>query len=199
MADNKYEEDYDTTDDEINDGYKPDNMKKNLLATSNRGFQQNHNDPLSQSSPNTLEKVNRSNDIDEIQNFIGQIAIIYKDLPAKTYYYGTGTNYKHVLSNKYYIILTCAHNLLRRKNQPAVKIFYLPQGMKQIESNDEKKESNKQTEEPRLECISWRYYPKYNPELMHCANDIGLILCYDGCKYYKKLKLQENVNELIDI
>eukprot|EP01084_Bolivina_argentea_P077633 140858_1 len=186
-------DDSDTTDDEIYDDYKPDKHKQ-LLASSNRGLQQN--DTPAQSSARTLEKVNREPDIDEIQWFIGQICITYKDLSADSYYYGTGTTCKH-LGGKYYVVLTCAHNLLRKKDQPATQLFYLPKG-KNISEEDERKEKNMQ-KEMRLQCIKWQYYDKYNPDMMHCQNDIGIILCYDARKYYKKLKLDEDINDIIDI
>eukprot|EP01084_Bolivina_argentea_P021669 40263_1 len=199
LNDEKENNDSDTTDDEIYDDYKADNINQQLFASSNKGLQQNKQDKSAESQINELETVNREKDIDEIQRFIGQIAISFKDLSVNSYYYGTGTVYKH-LRGKYYIVLTCAHNLLRGKNQPAVKLFYLPEGINK--KNDEKKESNEtktQKKAIRLECVEWKYYQKYNPKLLHCKNDIGIILCYDGCKYYKKLNLEENVNDYIAI
>eukprot|EP01084_Bolivina_argentea_P083236 150720_1 len=67
-----------------------------------------------------------------------------------------------------------------------------------MKQQNQKKEHNnyfflpngKQDESKRLVCVDWVAHEHYNPNIKHCPYDIGIILCYDGIKYYKK----QNIN-----
>eukprot|EP01084_Bolivina_argentea_P227353 383972_1 len=98
------------------------------------------------------------------------------------YFYGTGTVYK-LLNSKYCLIITCAHNLIQyneaaQSKQRAKQLYYLPNG--------------KQDESKRLICVDWIAHEKYNPNIPHCQYDLGIVLCYDGIKYYKKEDININ-------
>eukprot|EP01084_Bolivina_argentea_P287767 493794_1 len=181
----KYPSDIDYIDN-INDGYKYVKRTDTLLASHSKRVKQNDSNKSSANQiMNTLTQIARGKETDKMQKCIGQVAISYDG--DDEYYYGTGTVYKH-LDSKYYLVITCAHNLIysddrNNKQEKAKKIFYLAKGIK--------------CEKIRLTCIEWIVHEQYNADLKHCPNDIGIILCKDSKKYYKKQKI--NVNELIRI
>eukprot|EP01084_Bolivina_argentea_P030748 56924_1 len=182
MADEKESKQLDV----IDDGYQYMKHKNKLLASSDKSIKQSGNDyKLS------LIPVKRVDNIDIIQKCIGQLSISYdneKDVNGNDIYrYGTGTMYKQ-LDKKYYLVITCAHNLTyfndkTHSKEKVKKLFYLPTGI--------------QDQKTRLKCIEWVAHPQYNPNTSHCPHDIGIILCYDGLKYYKKQNI--NVNDVICI
>eukprot|EP01084_Bolivina_argentea_P170756 295887_1 len=96
--------------DRIDDGYQYIKRKNKLLASSDKRLKQDGSEDYKLS----LMPVKRGDDIDIIQKCIGQISISFdneKDIDGNDVYrYGTGTMYKK-LDNKYYLIITCAHNL----------------------------------------------------------------------------------------
>eukprot|EP01084_Bolivina_argentea_P298045 513540_1 len=160
--------------DEVNDGYQYVKLENELLASYQKRVKQNDREVYHVQQLKTI----KTKDMDIIQKCTGQIAISYDN--NDKYRYGTGTIYKH-LEGKYYLIITCAHNLTyfddeTNKKKKAKKIFYLPNGM--------------MDQKTRLKCIHWIAHEHYNPNISHCSNDIGIILCYDGLKYYKKQKVQ---------
>eukprot|EP01084_Bolivina_argentea_P282879 484335_1 len=173
----------------INDGYKYVKEKDKLLASiSIKRSKQNDSikDAAKIEIMKKLMAVTRNEETDDIQKCIGQITISF-DGSENTYRYGTGTIYKH-LGGKYYLVITCAHNLvyfddIKNGKEKAKKLFYLPNGV--------------QDQNNRLVCIDWIAHKDYNARIDHCENDIGIILCYDAKKYYKKNNI--NVNESIRI
>eukprot|EP01084_Bolivina_argentea_P003474 6525_1 len=191
---NKYiddnDEEIDDSDEEIDDGYKIVQKTDNLLASGMKK-RDKQNDSNKENAKNEIEKnlisIKRNEESDDIQKCIGQVVISY-DGSDDDYYYGTGTMYKQLGGKKYYLIITCAHNLVKlddKKNElkSAAKLFYLPNGVKQ--------------QGIRLQCLHWIAHESYDARIDHCENDIGIILCYDGKKYYKKQNI--NVNEIIRI
>eukprot|EP01084_Bolivina_argentea_P213647 362778_1 len=105
MEDEKYDEEI---DEELDDGYNIGTLKNPLLASNDKTTKQSGGDYKL-----TLLPV-KGTVIDLMQKCIGQIAISYdneKDAHGDPIYrYGTGTVYKQITS-KYFLILTCAHNL----------------------------------------------------------------------------------------
>eukprot|EP01084_Bolivina_argentea_P052442 96332_1 len=126
----------------------------------------------------------------QIQKFIGSIAVDYdgkENEKGKTLRFGTGTIYKH-LFGKYYLCITAAHNLVyfddkKGKKERVNQVWYLPYGRKE--------------QGCRLKCIDWIAHESYNARIDHDENDIGIILCYDSRKNYKKQNL--NVNDCVQI
>eukprot|EP01084_Bolivina_argentea_P294021 505807_1 len=183
----KYNQDI---EEKINDGYKYVEQTDNLLASGSSSKRSKQNDSNKDNAKIEILKklitITRSEETDKIQKCIGQVTISY-DGNNNAYRYGTGTIYKH-LDGKYYLMITCAHNVVyfndrNNKKQYAKKLFYLPNGI--------------QDEDTRLICIEWIAHPNYNPNITHCPYDIGIVLCYDPRKYCKKNNL--NVNEFIRI
>eukprot|EP01084_Bolivina_argentea_P287765 493788_1 len=176
-------------DEDINDGYKPIKQMDKLLSGGSKRSKQNENIRIKSTKIEIMDKlsqVTRNEETDKIQKCIGQICISY-DGDDNEYRYGTGTTYKH-LNGKYYLVITCAHNLvhfddIKNKKQTAKKLFYLPNGV--------------QDQKNRLKCIDWMAHEQYNARMDHCPYDIGMILCHDPKKYYQKQKL--NINEFIRI
>eukprot|EP01084_Bolivina_argentea_P002767 5131_1 len=100
------EKDYVKRKKRLNDGYKYIKEGSELLATSGQREKQGSTNY----EVNDLVLVKRQNkNIDIIQRCIGQLSTSYDG--NDSYRYGTGTLYKH-LKGKYYLILTCAHNLV---------------------------------------------------------------------------------------
>eukprot|EP01084_Bolivina_argentea_P190444 327266_1 len=181
----------DETDDEIDDGYQKvqDKNKSKLSANSHKGSKQ-----IDYGVQREIEKllfiIQRDKEIDNLQKCIGQIGTCFgiknKD-GSDLYGYGTGTIYKQILK-KYYLVITCAHNLVRfnettNKPEEAHKLFFFPNGIKD--------------QDTRLICVYSRFHPEYKADSTHSPNDIGLILCYDGTKHYEKKKI--NPNEIVEI
>eukprot|EP01084_Bolivina_argentea_P030749 56926_1 len=166
------ENDEEDTDEELNDGYAYVKNKNNLLASSEKGMKQN-------SQKYEIKDLVKASNMDVIHQCIGQITIDNgqkNDKGDPVYRYGTGTIYKK-LDDKYYLIITCAHNMTHfndklNVNKLAEKLFFLPKGM--------------QDQTVRLKCIKWNPHPDYNARIDHCGNDIGIILAYDAVKHYKK-------------
>eukprot|EP01084_Bolivina_argentea_P050094 92107_1 len=108
MADEKHD-----TDNEIDDGYE--NVKKHeLFASSEKRRRQGG----SNYEVTNLKTVKRNAYIDTIKKCIGQIMISFDG--SNDYFYGTGTVYK-VLNSKYYLVLTCAHNLIEYNEETKSK------------------------------------------------------------------------------
>eukprot|EP01084_Bolivina_argentea_P254256 427411_1 len=172
---------------EINDGYHYVERTDNLLASRSKRTKQNDSNKngAKMEIMKNLTAIKRYEETDQIQKCIGQVTISRDG--GSTYRYGTGTVYKQ-LHGKYYLVITCAHNLVyfndkANKKENAQKLFYLPNGVKD--------------ESVRLVCVEWIAHEKYDPNRSHCPYDIGLILCYDPTKYYKKQNI--NVNEFVSI
>eukprot|EP01084_Bolivina_argentea_P226512 382620_1 len=146
MAEEKF--DFDEEED-LNDGYKYIKKGSELLPSSRKRDKQCGSDNYNLGGLITI-KQNQQN-IDIIQKCIGQITISYEG--DDTYRYGTGTIYKN-LQGKYYLGITCAHNLIYHNDdtntkEKAKKIYFLPNGI--------------QDENTRLQCIEWMAHEKYDP------------------------------------
>eukprot|EP01084_Bolivina_argentea_P234560 394892_1 len=157
--DNKYDEDI---DENIEDEYKYVKQENKLLASDTRRLKQNSKEKYQVN----LKIVRRDSDMDAIQKCIGQIAISFAGEKGANgndvYRYGTGTVYKQ-LDKKYFVIITCAHNLCyfddrTNSKKKAQRIFFLPNGHVQQDN--------------RLVCVDWIYHPEYNPRIDHCVNII---------------------------
>eukprot|EP01084_Bolivina_argentea_P294022 505808_1 len=134
-------------EEEINDGYKYAKHTHTLLASSPKIKRSKQNDSDKSNPKDEIMKkltpVTISEETDKIQKCIGQVKISYDG--TDTYYHGTGTIYKQ-LNSKYYLMITCAHNLVdfnerNNKKEYAKNIFYLPNGV--------------QDQDTRLVCINW--------------------------------------------
>eukprot|EP01084_Bolivina_argentea_P072350 131369_1 len=175
--------------DTINDGYKHVKLTNKLLPSDYNRSKQNKNKNKEKTKIEIMNKlmlITRSEETDKIRKCIGQITISYDG--TDNYYYGTGTVYKQ-LEKRYYLVITCAHNLVRYddiKNEKvyARKLFFLPNGI--------------QEQNNRMVCINWMAHKKYNADIKHCSYDIGIILCYDSRKYYTKSNIDVNKFARID-
>eukprot|EP01084_Bolivina_argentea_P226513 382621_1 len=169
MAEEKV--DFDEEED-LNDGYKYIEKGSDLLPSSQQADKQAGTNDYQVAGLITVKRNNKH--IDMIQKCIGQITISYEG--DDRYRYGTGTVYKH-LDGKYYLVITCAHNLVyyddeTNGKEKAKQIFFLPNGI--------------QDENTRLKCVEWIAHEQYDPNIPHSEHDIGIILCYDARKVYKK-------------
>eukprot|EP01084_Bolivina_argentea_P052443 96333_1 len=127
-----------------------------------------------------LNTIRKGEEKHQIQKCIGQVAIDFYGNGKMRY--GTGTIYKH-LGGKYYLAITAASNLVFVNDkiceqERTNKVFYLPYGLKD--------------QSVRLLCVDWITHESFNARVDHDENDIGIVLCWDGLKHYRKQKVKVN-------
>eukprot|EP01084_Bolivina_argentea_P155931 271717_1 len=105
----------DDSEEEIDDGYKIVQKTDNLLASGVKK-RNKQSDSNKENTKNEIKEklisIERNEEPDDIQRCIGQVVISW-DGSDDDYYYGTGTVYKQLEGKKYYLIITCAHNLVK--------------------------------------------------------------------------------------
>eukprot|EP01084_Bolivina_argentea_P275671 470186_1 len=113
----------------------------------------------------------------------GQILSKFND-GTESWQGGTGTVFKK-LNNKYYILVTCAHNIVK----------YEAAGDTGLEADDIIFFPDPTNRKIQMKGIMW-YYPKGQHKLdaKHCAYDIALIVVYDEKNnYFSKSKINDKI------